>query len=94
MYTLIFLRVQRRRLDAATNSGIDTTALLPLAVLLGVVIGVWALLLLVYFPLWVVIGVPGLILVLVLAPVWIVRSRRPTGQRARVRSTAAPASAR
>lgn len=52
------------------------TALLPRAVLLGVVIGVWALLLLIYFPLWVVIGVPGLILVLVLGLVWIVRSRR------------------
>lgn len=54
------------------------TALLPRAVLLGVVIGMWALLLLIYFPLWGVVGIPGLILVIVLGLVWIARSRRPS----------------
>jgi uncharacterized protein (TIGR03382 family) len=38
--------------------------------------GVWALLLLVNTGLWIVIGVPGMIAVLVLGGVWLARARR------------------
>lgn len=65
-------------------AGVTSAVLLALAVvtsvlgragMLGVAIGVWALLLLTYFPLWAVIGIPGLIVVMVAGVVWLVRSR-------------------
>ena len=46
------------------------------ATALGVTMGVWALLLLINFGLWIVIGIPGAIAVVTLGCVWLLRSRR------------------
>jgi hypothetical protein len=46
------------------------------ATALAVTMGVWALLLLVNTGLWIVIGLPGMIAVLVLGGVWLARARR------------------
>lgn len=55
------------------------TVVLARAVPLGIVMGVWALLLLMNNALWLFIGVPGLIAVLVVGVIQLVRLRRDAG---------------